>query len=195
MPGPEPDRLQWFSIFICLLTNQTVDATVVLANVFGRTTLSCCFAVSLAGPYVFIVFRHLFAPLLCGMLLLGPIPAWHHLATCTDAGCAATAKLRTGEFVKHSRFDRPACRCCVRHADDGQNAKKAAPAAGGGCEPSSESPGSTPHDSDHCSICQSVAVPPGVVLAVTDSIDSSPLVDVAESFVGNSLSLFRSTFR
>lgn len=93
-------------------------------------------------PYV----RPIVVSLLCGLAILGHAPAWWHISGCEHTGQHhASAPDTTGE-CHHAE--------CHHH-----NRGDAFPGDASSGDAANDW---DPHDSDHCAICQSLAVPSGV---------------------------------
>lgn len=112
-------------------------------------------------------FRHLTTTLLCTFLVLGQVPAWIHVASCTHIECCGTSPNVGPEPTDHScchHHDSPTDSLCGTHADHGPVKSPQAP---------------VDHDSDDCPICQSIAIPVGEITATAPLL--SQLAAISET--------------
>jgi hypothetical protein len=122
-------------------------------KVFGRAThLKSMLSVS----WVVFTLRHLTTSLLGVLLLVGHLPAWIHVANCHDPACQLNSTAPVQCKAAHS-----CCSHCSRQVTNQANQKSNVGESnlGESCPPNA--PDCPSHDSDHCSVCQSLATPFG----------------------------------
>ncbi len=98
------------------------------------------------------LFRPLLIALLCITLAAGPVPAWLHVVTCNEHGVASRTEGCAVEPAVHG--------CCSHCHHASEQLRGCDHAVTTDEEKSGEVPG---HDSEHCSICQSLLLPGGLI--------------------------------
>lgn len=111
-------------------------------------------------------FRPFITCLLCCVVLMGQLPALLHVVTCHKYGCTHSKRASTGST---------ACCSCSFH-------RRAAKAEVQSEQSEKRDSQSNNHDSDSCSICQSLYGPCGVAATISISIEVGDLVQWSPTY-------------
>ena len=133
------------------------------------------------------VIRTLKALLLCGVVALGHAPAWMHVADC-DHGCHLESSNAVFDGIRvedrrEAEFARAVVPCshgCCQHvAQESQESRSTIDEVASSCASDCGDDGHHHHDSDSCSICQSLAVPAGVTWQLTPEVSCDIEVEIS----------------
>jgi hypothetical protein len=120
--------------------------------------------------------RPIFVLLLCGVLLLGHIPAWLHAAVCHAADCSSTAAVSSESDQDSENQPSGQCNHCHSSCHSSDDIERSPGSAKESIKPLAfdidQRHGGT-HDEEHCVVCQSLAGAACGLIAV-----QSPLTEV-----------------
>ena len=159
---------------ICSLTNRSERCIVIACECLWSDRLHP--RSSFLGMSIWTsLFRPVCAGVLCCIALLGHAPAWMHLATCSDSGCANSGLCAAASVQEDDRSHT----CCGESHTHGAGYREATDSRKGD---GSDDRTSHHHDSDHCVVCYHLGGVVGESVVVMQPVCIERCIDQAVVF-------------